>query len=105
MNYNQGPYRPCYFCEKIKIKLYIVKKDYLAKVPWTNRLMKVKKGEYRSVSMNRHHVDENRKNNIMENLVDLCPSCHKRLHVLYNKWKKVYINNLNAVQRAKSLEK
>lgn len=29
-----------------------------------------------------HHIDENRKNNSIENLVVLCPTCHNVRHFL-----------------------
>ena len=28
-----------------------------------------------------HHIDENRKNNKLENLIILCPNCHKKLTI------------------------
>jgi len=31
-----------------------------------------------------HHIDENRKNNSIENLVVLCPTCHNTRHFLNN---------------------
>lgn len=31
-----------------------------------------------------HHIDRNRKNNTMENLIVLCPNCHEEEHFLMN---------------------
>lgn len=30
-----------------------------------------------------HHMDENRKNNVPENLVPLCPTHHRYMHTIY----------------------
>jgi hypothetical protein len=39
-----------------------------------------------------HHIDENRKNNSIDNLQVLCPNCHHETH--YNKGTGFYTNNI-----------
>lgn len=40
-----------------------------------------------------HHIDTNRKNNSKENLIQICPKCHYKLHKLYRIYKKFLIKS------------
>jgi 5-methylcytosine-specific restriction endonuclease McrA len=33
-----------------------------------------------------HHINKNKTDNRISNLMCLCTSCHVKLHVIYNKW-------------------
>lgn len=41
-----------------------------------------------------HHIDENRKNNILDNLIILCKSCHKKIHYLLKQSKILKVNRV-----------
>lgn len=41
-----------------------------------------------------HHIDENRRNNSRDNLLKLCPNCHKKLHFGWKVGKKIHLDEI-----------
>jgi len=36
-----------------------------------------------NISVDVHHIDENKENNDLDNLITLCPNCHREIHIGY----------------------
>ena len=79
----------CYFCGNVKRNIKRNVKVY--------RINKIE-----SVI---HHIDYNQENNSKDNLIELCFSCHKRLHNIYNNLvKNDFLNFKKKVDKIKSKE-
>jgi len=44
-----------------------------------------------------HHIDFNKKNNSVDNLISLCKSCHSQTNYNRENWTKYYVDKLNGV--------